>query len=115
MANESRPQRVDSKPAPVAGIMDRLVASLGLSRQYYGWQMVTRWSEIVGEHNARNSKAIRFDDGVLYVAVEDPAQRQEIAMLADEILKTIHRYPHGRVVKNLRLVRGEKGTRANAE
>jgi len=91
------------------GIVDRLIASLGLQRNYYGWLVVSQWAEIVGEHYARRSRAFRFDDGILYVAVEDASWRQMLALDSEKVLEIIHGYPHGRVVKELRLVRGEKG------
>ena len=72
--------------------------------------MVSKWPKIVGEHYSRRSRAFRFADGVLYVAVEDAAWRQQMAMDTEKILKIIHAYPNGRVVKSLRLVRGEKRT-----
>jgi len=109
------PDRMSSKPAPVAGIVDRIIGSLGLTRKYYGWLMVSRWPEIVGEYYARKSRAFRFDDGVLYVAVEDPSWRQQMAMDTEKILRIINSYPHGQVVTGLRLVWGEKGTRVDAD
>jgi predicted nucleic acid-binding Zn ribbon protein len=93
----------------MGGIVERLVASLGLRRNYYGWWVVSNWAEIVGEHYARKSRALRFEDGVLYVAVEDASWRQMLAMDSEKVLKIIHGYPNGRVVRELRLTRGEKG------
>ena len=97
------------RPAVIGGIVDSIVASLGLKKQYYGWQMVARWPEIVGEHYARKSRAFRFADGVLYVAVADASWRQLLVMDSEKILHLIHGRPHGAVVRELRLVRGEKG------
>lgn len=95
--------------------MDGIVASLGLTQQYHGWRMVSEWAEIVGEYYARRSRAFKFSEGVLYVAVEDAGWRQQMAMDTEKILKIIHAYPNGRVVKSLRLVRGEKRTATDAE
>ena len=107
------PDRRRAKPAAIAGVVDQLVQSLGLTRQYHGWLMVSRWPEIVGSHYARKSRAIRFEDGTLYVAVA--RWRQQMALDTEKILDIIHSYPHGGVVKRLRLVWGEKGTRSNAD
>ena len=93
----------------MGGVVERLVASLGLKRNYYGWWVVSHWDEIVGEHYARKSRALRFDDGVLYVAVEDASWRQMLALDTDKVLKIIRRYPNGNVVRELRLVSGQKG------
>jgi hypothetical protein len=114
MTTAHMPDRMSSKPSPIGGIVDRIIGSLGLTERYHGWLMVSRWAEIVGEYYARKSRAFRFDDGTLYVAVEDPMWRQMMALDTEKILKIIHAYPHGRVVKSLHLVHGEKGTRIDA-
>jgi predicted nucleic acid-binding Zn ribbon protein len=71
--------------------------------------VVNRWPEIVGEQIARRTQAVRFEDGILYVAVPDAAWRQELAMQTENILREIHNLPYGQAVKQLRLVHGRKG------
>jgi predicted nucleic acid-binding Zn ribbon protein len=85
------------------------MASLGLTGRYYGWLMVARWPQIVGDSIARNARAIGFEDGVLTLAVPSDTWRQELQLQSEAILREIHAVPGGRVVKRLRLVRGEKG------
>ena len=97
-------------PKAISGVIEKVVRSLGLSDRYHGWQVVTNWEEIVGETVARVAVATRFEDGVLYVAVADDAWRQELAMQTDSILEKIRTYPYGKGIKQLRLVRGKKGT-----
>lgn len=108
-------EKARSGPVKMSGIVDNILGTLGLRRNYHGWLVVSQWPRLVGEHYARKSHAFRFDDGVLFVACEDPIWRQEMAMDTEEILKIIHAEPYGRVVKSLRLVRGEKGIRSNAD
>lgn len=96
-------------PGPILGVVDRLVKALGISRVYNGWQAVTQWDQIVGEKIASVAKAIRFEDGVLYVAVEEAAWRQEISMRKNEILDEIHSKSWGKAVRQIRLLRGQKG------
>jgi len=97
------------KPVIISGVIESVIKSLGLTRKYNGWLVVTRWPEIVGEHIARVSRAIRFENGTLYVAVPDASWRQNLAMEIDNILEKIRKYPYGRSVTQIRLVRGEKG------
>ncbi|MEW5796923.1 MAG: DUF721 domain-containing protein [Candidatus Zixiibacteriota bacterium] len=115
MAALNHLHRNSTKPVPAAGIVDRIVTSLGLAQRYYGWMMVSRWPEMVGEYYARKSRAFRFEEGVLYVAVEDASWRQQMAMDTERILTIIHGYPHGQVVKDLRLVMGEKRIHSDAD
>lgn len=109
MKTNNMSSRSRVRPQPVGGILDKLVASLGISRSYYGWQIVSQWPDIVGEYYARKSKAVKFAEGILYIAVEDASWRQMMAMDTEKILGIIRKYPHGRVIKQLRLVWGEKG------
>jgi hypothetical protein len=111
MAQE--PGKTHARPTPVAGIVEGLIGSLGLSGRYYGWLIVSHWAEIVGEYYARHSRAFKFEDGTLYVAVTEDGWRQQIALDNNKILAIIHARPHGRVVRDLRLVRGEKGIHSN--
>ncbi|HUV30779.1 MAG TPA: DUF721 domain-containing protein [Acidobacteriota bacterium] len=95
-------------PQAISGLVDKVMGSLGLSQTYNGWQVVTRWPEIVGEQIAARAQAVRYSEGILYVAVKDAVWRQELAMQIGEILQTIRKYPFGRAVKQVRLVRGER-------
>ena len=67
------------------------------------------WPEVVGETIARISKAVRFEEGILFVSVPDSAWRQELAMQTESTLGKIQSMPHGHVVKKIRLIGNEKG------
>ena len=86
-----------------------MIGSLGLSKSYNGWLVVTRWPEIVGEQIAKRAKAVRFDDGVLFVVVEDAAWRQNLSLEMDNIMAAIRSYPFGKAVKQVRLMGIERG------
>ncbi len=103
----------DRKPVPVNSVIDQIIRSLGLTKRYYGWQVVTRWDEIAGPDLARKTRAVRFEDGIVYVAVHDPGQRQNISMTADMILDKIHSYPFGRVVRQLRFTSDKERNTGN--
>jgi hypothetical protein len=96
-------------PKPISGVIGKVIASLGLSGSYNGWQVVNKWPEIVGNAIARKATAVRWEDGCLFVEVRDASWRQELAMKQDELLEKIHSLPYGRSVKEIRLVRGMKG------
>lgn len=97
------------KVQPISGVLDRAMRSLGLSRKFDGWQVVTHWAEIVGEQVAGKAAAVRYDDGTLYVSVPDDVWRQQLSMELETILKDVRALPFGRAVKQIRLQRGSKG------
>jgi predicted nucleic acid-binding Zn ribbon protein len=108
-ARQSGKKGGKTPPAPISSVMAGVISQLGIGKNYHGWSVVTHWPEIVGEQIARRAKALKFDDGQLIVAVPDASWRQELAMQLDELMQKIHSFPGGRVIKELRLVRGEKG------
>ena len=101
--------RSRGQPTHMSGVLGQVIGALGLTNSYNGWLVVTRWSSIVGRSIAKEAKAVRYEDGCLYVAVADAAWRQELAMRLDELLEEIHSFPYGRSVKQIRLVQGTKG------
>jgi Dna[CI] antecedent DciA-like protein len=89
----------------VGSLVDKVLADMGLSKTLAGWKVVVFWPEIVGEHLARYSSAIRYEDGVLLVSVPDAARRQELSLQVDEmIMEKIHNTPGGKVVKRIRFI-----------
>jgi len=91
---------------PISGVVGKVIRSLGMSRNYDGWIVVSRWPEIVGPVIAEQAHARRYADGVLIVSVPDDSWRQELAMQTEEIMRKIQALPFGRSVKKIRLERG---------
>ena len=94
---------------PISGVLNSIMKSLGISKNYNGWLVVSHWPQIVGEQIAKVTCAERYDDGILYVAVANDAWRQELTMQIETILEEIRRLPYGKAIKQVRLVGGRKG------
>ena len=92
---------MDNQPARLGDVIERLLASLGQAGRFHGWRIVHQWPEIVGPDIARCARAVRFADGVLVIAVEKDAWRQELEMQAEEILAKIRSRPGGRAVEKI--------------
>ncbi|MFQ5499140.1 MAG: DUF721 domain-containing protein [Candidatus Zixiibacteriota bacterium] len=101
--------RKGTKPTPIAPLIAGVVKSLGVERSYSGWSAVSLWPEIVGDQISRISRAYRFSEGVLYVAVPDATWRQELSLQTDTIITKINSLVPGSAVSQLRLVACEKG------
>jgi hypothetical protein len=109
MNNRYRQKLRYPDPKPIGGIIDTVIARLGLTKRYHGWMAVRDWPHIVGDFNAARSNAYRYEDGTLYVAIEDSALRQELSLQAGMIMAEIHKKPYGRAVKQVRFTSGAKG------
>ncbi len=94
-----------NRPQPISGVIGKIMSTFGISKTYYGWMVVEKWPDIVGKELAQRAKAIRYEKGVLFVAVTDDAWRQEISMKSDEIISQINSYPFGRSIKQIRLIK----------
>ncbi len=92
--------------ARLGDVIEAVVGSLGQGKNFHGWRMVARWPEIVGPQLARCSRAVRFSEGVLYVAVTGDAWRQELEMHLEHILGTIHSQRGGKAVEKIVLRSG---------
>lgn len=90
-------------PKPISGILQKVIGSFGLSKSYNGWLVVTNWAEIVGKDIADHARANRFEEGCLYVSVDDAVWRQQLSMSLESILKKIQSMPYGNAVKKIRL------------
>ncbi len=93
------------RPQPISGVIGKMMSSLGISKTYNGWMVVEKWPEIVGKELAQRAKAIRFENGILFIAISDDAWRQEISMKSEELISQIHTYPFGRSIKQIRLIK----------
>ncbi|MFQ5453882.1 MAG: DUF721 domain-containing protein [Candidatus Zixiibacteriota bacterium] len=101
--------RKSHQPQPISGIINQVMLSMGITKNYNGWTVVNNWQKIVGKMIAKEAKAVCFEDGCLIVAVDDSVWRQELAMKKESLLKKIQSYPYGNSVKRIQLVRGRKG------
>jgi predicted nucleic acid-binding Zn ribbon protein len=94
---------------PLGSVIDSVLDSVGLTQRYNGAQVVSRWTEIVGDQIASRAKAVKYEAGTLYVVVEDSAWRQNLSMELENILAQIRKYPFGRAVTEIRLIANQRG------
>ncbi len=106
--SNGRTARGWKSPQAISGVIAAAMRSLGLARQYDGWQAVAHWAEIVGEAVAKRATAVRYDDGTLLVSVPDDVWRQQLSMEIESLLKRVQAQPYGRAVRRIRLIGGRK-------
>jgi predicted nucleic acid-binding Zn ribbon protein len=94
---------------PLGSVIESVIDSVGLTQRYNGAQVIDRWTEIVGDQIAARAKAVKFDNGTLYVVVEDSSWRQNLSMELEQILAQIRKYPFGQAVKEIRLLANQRG------
>jgi predicted nucleic acid-binding Zn ribbon protein len=75
----------------LAGVLDRLLARLGLDDEIKGWQAVEEWTRAVGPRVARHTRAVGFQGGVLRVEVDGSAWMHELSFLKQDVVRKIRR------------------------
>jgi predicted nucleic acid-binding Zn ribbon protein len=78
---EPLPGRRDADPSRVSDSLDRLVRHMGGPSADVTTSLVRRWPELVGPNVGANSRPARLRDGVLTVAVADPAWATQLRFL----------------------------------
>lgn len=106
----TRQSGFSNRPRPIGGVLVRALGSLGLRRRFDGWLAVDNWAQLVGETIAQKTEAVRYEDGVLYVAVPDDSWRHQLSMQLETILKELQSRPYGRAVERIHLQKGKKRT-----
>jgi len=74
-------------PLPVSHILEGVLRQCGLHERFTERAVLSRWSEIVGDEVAAHSQAVDIENGVLILAAEHGAWRQELTMLMPMIIK----------------------------
>ncbi|MEE8577323.1 MAG: DUF721 domain-containing protein, partial [candidate division Zixibacteria bacterium] len=93
----------------IDSVIASVIHSAGLTRSYNGMKVIEQWTDIAGEELAAHAVADRFENGTLFVLVEDDAWRQTIEMEKEMLLKKIRSLPFGRSVREIRLTGSRKG------
>ncbi len=70
-------------------ILASLVGELGIGPDIHLKKLASRWSEIVGETNARNTRPSSLENGILSVTVSSPAWITQARFHKNHFLKNI--------------------------
>jgi len=75
---------------PIGKILADVVRDLGLSKKLSEQRAVVEWSDIVGRRVAEHARAVRVDNGKLFVEVDSPVWSQELTLMKRDILRQIN-------------------------
>ncbi len=87
---------------PVAGVLEKLIAQLGLGKRVREEEIMRAWEEIVGPFIAQHSTPQRLIEGVLHIRVLQPSMLYELdrTLRADILAKLKVRF--GRMVRDVK-------------
>ena len=75
--------------APIGSVIDVLIAKWGIKKPLKRAEVITGWPEIVGERIAKETKADRIRNTILFVSCSSPMWAQELGLLKPTIMKNI--------------------------
>ena len=87
---------------PIGGILEKVIAQLGLEKRVREEEILRAWEDIVGAFIAQHSCPQRLAEGVLHVRVLQPSMLYELdrTLRADILTKLKQRF--GRAVRDVR-------------
>jgi predicted nucleic acid-binding Zn ribbon protein len=95
----------------LAEVMPGALREMGVEHGLRGWQAVLEWPLVVGPQIARRSRAVRFQDGVLWVEVDGSVWLHQLTVLRRELLRKLGERTGIGVVRELRFVNDRGGIR----
>ena len=98
-----------AKPTRVAEVLEGYLRSSGLAQRVGLASVVDAWPELVGPRIAHAAVAESVSaDGTLFVRVPSSAWRQELSLMAPEILALVNRGRRDGRIKRIRWLVGEE-------
>lgn len=79
-------------PRHISKIMSTLLKDMKIEKRMNNWQVVQKWTEIVGERIAKHAKAVGVDTECLYVEVDNPTWQSQLFLMKNEILGKCRKY-----------------------
>ena len=93
------------EPEKIGGFLKSMLIDLGIWDQLKDTQIITEWEKIVGNSISEFVKPVRFENGELWVAVEDASWRNEIFNMRDALINKINDFMGEKTVKKLWLAK----------
>lgn len=85
-------------PTPVRRGLDRLLDHLTGASVETTSTVFDRWAVIVGEPVASHTRPMKLREGVLTVAVDDPAWASQLRFLESDLLEALSTQPGGEAI-----------------
>ena len=91
---------------PIGKILADVVRDLGLSKKLSEQRAVVEWEDIVGRKVAEHARAMKVDNGRLFVEVDSSVWSQELTMMKRNILRQINDRIGRKAIDNIHFVLG---------
>ncbi len=100
------PEREDRGLQRLNGVLQGVVARLGLRRDLDDYRVFDAWERIVGAQIARNAQPTRLDSKRLVVTVKSAVWMQELSLFREEIRRKLNEWMGREMISEIFLVLG---------
>jgi len=90
----------------LGGVLQGVIARLGLRRELDDYRVFEAWERIVGPQIARNARPTRLDAKRLVVSVKNAVWMQELSLLREDIRLKLNEWMGREIVSEVFLVLG---------
>ena len=90
-----------SKPKELGTSISSVLQQLGLGPRLKQYEVLDKWSSIVGDHIAKVTTPQRMDSGKLLVHVTRSTWRNELVFMKKEIISKINKAMNQEIVKDI--------------
>ncbi|EEG76918.1 DUF721 domain-containing protein [Dethiobacter alkaliphilus] len=92
----------------IATVLDQALKRLPNAKKIKGQMMIDAWPHVVGGQIAKKTMAVSFENGILFVWVNDSVWAQHLALQKKQIIAQLNRYAKTRALTDLRFQAGGK-------
>jgi predicted nucleic acid-binding Zn ribbon protein len=75
--------------ARIGDVLPSVLRDLGLQKKFSERQVVERWAAVAGPELSRRTRALRCENGTLFVRVDHGAWMQELHFMEKELVKKL--------------------------
>jgi predicted nucleic acid-binding Zn ribbon protein len=106
---EKQPSRNRGRISSLGDVLHKLLSSWGIDGKLREQRAVSNWSQIVGPRIAAHTRALRVQDGKVFIAVQSSSWKTELVFLKRDIIARLNRDAGRRVIDDILFVGGETG------
>ncbi|MCU0429487.1 MAG: DUF721 domain-containing protein [Cytophagaceae bacterium] len=86
--HRNSPRKADISPLKEA--IEQMLKSFHIDKKFYETQVIENWEKIMGKPIAQRTTRLRVYKGILYVSLNSPALRQELALSKKKMIQLLN-------------------------
>jgi predicted nucleic acid-binding Zn ribbon protein len=92
----------EHKFTKVSELLPQILKKIGLDKKLEEREAVALWEEVVGKDIAARTRAVKLENGELYIHVDHGAWMQELRFMEKDIIEKIEKAVPGVNIKRIR-------------